>query len=249
MVYAIISDIHSNLEALTAVLADIDRRSVDAVLCLGDLVGYNADPDACVDAVLSRASTVVRGNHDKAVAGFMNLEWFNTLAREAVLWTQRSAQPETLERVRRLPEGPTALNDEVLLCHGSPIDEDEYLLPGQAVRDAYRFLEERMPRVRLCFHGHTHVPLAASLGKGDRSPRMLDAARPLHLDPDTVYLLNPGSVGQPRDGNSRASFGILDTGSGTFTNIRVAYAFGETQRKIQEAGLPPALARRLGEGR
>jgi len=249
VVYAVISDIHANSEALRAVLAEIDRRSVDAVLCAGDLVGYNADPDACVEDVLSRAAATVRGNHDRAVAGLMDLDWFNTAAREAALWARGAVTPRTLERLSRLPRGPVSVGKDVILCHGSPSDEDEYLLPGTALGDAFRYLEDHAPAARLCFHGHTHLPLAVCRSRRDRSSRMLGLGQPIEIEPETLYLLNPGSVGQPRDGNTRASFGILDTGRGTFTIIRVAYAFRETQRKILEAGLPSSLARRLGEGR
>jgi predicted phosphodiesterase len=249
MRYAIISDIHSNLEALEAVLTEIDRQDVDTVVCLGDIVGYNADPQACADRVLGVAAAVVRGNHDKAVTGLMDLDWFNSAARDAALWNRDAMQDATRARVRKLPQGPMALGTSILLCHGSPADEDEYLLPGAPLLEALRGLDERMPETRLCFHGHTHVPLAWSRDRNGRPPRREDLSRPVELDPDRVYLLNPGSVGQPRDGNSRASFGILDTGRGTFTYIRVAYAIRETQQKILAAGLPPVLARRLGEGR
>ena len=246
---AIISDIHSNREALESVLAEIDRQGVETVLCLGDIVGYNADPEACVELVLDRAAATIRGNHDKAVAGLMDLDWFNPAAREAALWNRGALRGGALDRVRRLPQGPISFGTSIVLCHGSPVDEDEYLLPGAPLLDALRFLDEKMPEARLCFHGHTHMPLAWSRDREGRPARKEDMTRPVELDPDRVYLLNPGSVGQPRDGNSRASFGILDTGRGTFTYTRVAYAFRETQQKILAAGLPPALARRLGEGR
>ncbi len=249
MIYAIVSDIHSNLEALQAVRAEIDRRSVDSVLCLGDLVGYNADPEACVREVLSFAEAVVRGNHDKAVVGLTDLSWFNSMAREAALWTRDVVAAETLDAIRGLAQGPVSAEDGVLLCHGSPADEDEYLLPGRALRDAFDWLQADMPGVRVCFHGHTHLPQASARARDGGEPRMLAVTRPIDLDPERIYILNPGSVGQPRDGNPRASFGILDTGKGTFTNIRVGYAFRETQRKVLEAGLPPMLAQRLGEGR
>ena len=124
MLYAILSDIHSNLEALTSVLEAVDEIHPDAVYCLGDIVGYGADPDACVRLVLERAGLVVRGNHDKAVSGLMNLEWFNPIARAAALWTRKNALEETLARVKGLPEGPREGPEGILLCHGTPFDED-----------------------------------------------------------------------------------------------------------------------------
>ena len=248
MIYAIVSDIHSNLEALTAVLAAIDAMPVDAIYCLGDLVGYNADPDACVGVVLRRVAAVVRGNHDKAVAGFLNLDWFNASARQAAEWTRGAVTPETLARVRSFPEGPLARDGGILLCHGTPYDEDAYLLDRGSVAESFRCLDEKFPEARFCLHGHTHVPLVVERRKGE-SPRVITGQERVALEPGATYLINPGSVGQPRDGNALASFGILDTGAAAWSNRRVAYGLRETQRKIIDAGLPAGLARRLAEGR
>jgi predicted phosphodiesterase len=248
MTYAVISDIHSNLEALTAVFAEIDRRAVDSVVCLGDLVGYNADPDACARLVAARCSVVIRGNHDKAAADLMDLDWFNTAAKAAALWTRRTMGADALEGVRRLPQGPVELPEGVLICHGSPVDEDEYLLPGASIGEAIQFLDEEYPGARICLHGHTHRPLAASRAEKDGPIRVQNRLDRIDIARGGITLLNPGSVGQPRDGNSMASFGILDAGRMTFTIVRVVYAISETQRKILAAGLPPELARRLGEG-
>lgn len=248
MIFAVLSDIHANLEALRAVLAEVDRRAVDQVLCLGDVVGYNADPDQCMRLVLDRCATVIRGNHDKAAVGLMDLQWFNPVAREAALWTARALRPDMRERLRDLRAGPRDAGEGVLICHGSPCDEDEYVLPGLAVEQAFRCLDESHGGIRVCLHGHTHRPLAAFRTSGKPAIRVLQRFDRVDLEPKAVSLLNPGSVGQPRDGNTMASFGILDTGRMTFTVVRVSYAVGETQRKVLAAGLPPGLARRLGEG-
>jgi predicted phosphodiesterase len=248
LTFAVISDIHANLEALTAVLAEIERRAVDAVVCLGDLVGYNADPDACARLVAARCGVVIRGNHDKAAAGLMDLDWFNPSAKASALWTRRAMDAEALEGIRRLPQGPVALAEGILVCHGSPSDEDEYLLPGGSIDAAVRFLASEHPEVRICLHGHTHRPLAASRSGKNQPIRVQSRFERVDIARDGITLLNPGSVGQPRDGNSLASFGILDAGRMTFTIVRVGYAISETQRKILAAGLPPELARRLGEG-
>lgn len=246
MTIAVLSDVHANLEALAAVLREVDRAAPDRVVALGDLVGYNADPAPCVRAVLARATLAVRGNHDKAVAGLMGLDWFNPVAAEAARWTRRVLGVEGAAALAALRAGPVAAGHGVLLCHGSPSDEDEYLASAPAVEEAFRFLEGSRPAAWICLHGHTHVPYAASY----RGGRVRD------LDPEEVglegsarYLLNPGSVGQPRDGNPRASFGILDLSRGVWRVVRVPYDVDGARTKIAAARLPAQLAERLAEGR
>jgi predicted phosphodiesterase len=250
MLCAVIGDIHSNREALDAVLSEIEGRGVRTILCLGDLVGYNADPDACVDIVMSRAGEVVRGNHDKAVAGLLRLDWFNPSARAAALWTRSAVRPDTLETLRHLAQGPREAGDgEILLCHGTPYDEDAYLMDTRSIEDTYSCLDSEHPNVRFCLSGHTHVPLMVVRRKGSKAPQAVRRRESIDLEPDAVYLINPGSVGQPRDGIELASFGILDTGRMIYRNIRAQYDVQETQRKILHAGLPPGLAQRLADGR
>jgi len=248
MSVAILSDIHGNREALEAVLAALDSRSVQAIWCLGDLVGYNPDPDFCVDEILCRAAAVVRGNHDKAVAGLLSLEWFNPIAKEAVLWTRRASQPGTLERLARLPEGPVQAGASAVLCHGTPTDEDRYMVERGAIADTLRWMRAGGPEARICFHGHTHLPFACSLRDGASRPEGLPTEGEIGLEPGRIYLINPGSVGQPRDGIPLASFGILDADRSSYATLRVAYDVRETRRKILEAGLPRELAWRLVEG-
>ena len=249
MTSAIISDIHSNWEALEAVLNEIAMTPVDVVYCLGDIVGYGPDPDVCTKEVLARCQVTVRGNHDKAVVGLIDLEWFNRVAREAALWSRRNASEETLSALRSLPKGPLALEEGIVICHGTPSDEDEYLLSSSAVEDSYRWIDDQHPETRCCFHGHSHLPMVIERGKDRRQARMRRDGGEVRLQPGSAYLINPGSVGQPRDGNPRASFGIFDTESLVYRNLRVAYPVKETQRKILEAGLPDELALRLAEGR
>ncbi len=250
MISAIISDIHSNKEALDAVLSEIERLGVRTIFCLGDLVGYNADPDGCVDVVISRAVEVVRGNHDKAVAGFLNLDWFNSSARAAALWTRTTVRPDTLETLRHLAQGPREAEErEILLCHGTPYDEDAYLVDANSIEESFRSIDSEHPGTRFCFFGHTHVPFVVVRRKGARRPQVVRLREKLELEAQATYLINPGSVGQPRDGIALASFGILDTGGMVYRNFRARYAVQETQRKILHAGLPPGLAHRLAEGR
>ena len=250
MIVALISDIHSNKEALDVVVTEIESLGVDALFCLGDIVGYNADPDTCVDVVMSRAAEVVRGNHDKAVAGFLDLDWFNNSARAAALWTRSTVRPDTLETIRHLAQGPRETGDgQILLCHGTPYDEDAYLMDTRSIEESFRCIDSEHPGVRYCFFGHTHVPFVAVRRKGSQRPQVVRWREKFELEPEAVYLINPGSVGQPRDGIALASFGILDTGGMIYRNIRARYAVQETQRKILHAGLPSGLAHRLAEGR
>ncbi len=248
MVFCVLSDIHANLEALNAVLGEIEKITADAILCLGDLVGYNADPEPCAGEVLSRTAAVVRGNHDKAAAGIMSPEWFNSVARQAILWTRENTPRSVLEKIASLREGPLLASEGILLCHGTPMDEDRYMMDAQSIGESFRFLAERYPKIRICFHGHTHAPLVARRTAKGGKTEILAKAGETKIDGPSTYLINPGSVGQPRDGNPWASFGILDTEKRIYRTVRVAYDVAEAQRKILSAGLPAALAQRLEEG-
>ena len=249
MTLAIISDIHSNKEALDSVLEASDSYSVDAIYCLGDIVGYGPDPDECTREVLSRCAMVVRGNHDKAVVGLIDLEWFNGTARTAALWNRKNASEETISALKGLPQGPVEVDNRVAICHGTPVDEDEYMLSSAAVEKSLRWMDGRQPALRCCFHGHSHLPLVLERPARAQQVRVHRDGGQVRLKPDATYLINPGSVGQPRDGNPLASFGIFDTESLVYKNLRVAYAVKQTQRKILAAGLPDELAFRLAEGR
>lgn len=249
MTCAVISDIHSNLEALDAVLTAIDGFDVDAVYCLGDIVGYGPNPDECTKAVLARCKAAVRGNHDKAVVGLLSIEWFNPVAADGALWNRKNASEETLAAIRALPKGPLDVGDGILLSHGTPMDEDRYLIDPPAIQESFRTLDDEFPQVRFCFNGHSHYPVVIRRRAKKARPEMLERGERYRLEPEVVYLINPGSVGQPRDGNPLASFGILDTSRLVYRNIRVAYRVQETQRKIIAAGLPRELAWRLGDGR
>jgi diadenosine tetraphosphatase ApaH/serine/threonine PP2A family protein phosphatase len=244
MRYAIITDIHSNREALEAVLRKIDTLRVDRILCLGDVVGYNADPVFCVGKVREAAASAVRGNHDKAAAGLMSVDYFNAHAAAAVRWTSGALGKEDLAWVNDLTPGPLDAGDGLLLCHGAPQDEDLYLISERAIGEAFSHLSETHPGTNICLFGHTHVPLAI-----DNQENILNTVGAVFLEKDRVYLINPGSVGQPRDNNPDAAFGVYDGEDSVFTFYRVPYAFRETQAKILQAGLPPILAHRLELGR
>lgn len=240
--YLILSDIHANLEALDAVLRAVSRRRYDRVLCLGDLVGYGANPDPVISRVRRLPGLVtVRGNHDKVVAGHSSADNFNASARRAAEWTAARVSRDNLSFVRALPRGPVHLEDGLLLCHGSVQDEDAYLFSDYDAHEAFDAAS-----FRVGFFGHTHFPCAFR-HKGqeiDFIPLKGEHVE-LELDPEARYLFNPGSVGQPRDRNPRAAFAEYYPDSGRFVLRRVAYDAGRAREKILKAGLPENLGNRL----
>jgi diadenosine tetraphosphatase ApaH/serine/threonine PP2A family protein phosphatase len=240
---AVLSDIHANREALAAVESSLSELQIDELHFLGDAVGYNPDPEYCIRRISSLARVMVRGNHDKAVAEPKGLEWFNSVARAAILWTRDALSQEGLALVQAIPRGPIEVEGGVLLCHGSPMDEDLYITRERDVEGSFRYIQERHPEVKVCFFGHTHVPVLIEKG----SEVVVPPAR-FQLKAEGLYLINPGSVGQPRDRDPRASFGVLDTESMTYSHYRVPYAIEATQAKIRAAGLPEILAKRLEVG-
>jgi diadenosine tetraphosphatase ApaH/serine/threonine PP2A family protein phosphatase len=245
MKYLVISDIHANLEAFDAVLAA--AGSYDRALVLGDLVGYGADPNPVIDRIRAMsAATIIRGNHDKVGAGLEDVEGFNYLARHAIAWTADALTPDNKAWLAALPMGPVLVEPPVEICHGAPFDEDCYIFDDL---DATRAL--RTSRAPLCLFGHTHVPAAYRLSNDElqmigppRGPRFR-----IPLERDVKYLVNCGAVGQPRDGDPHAAFGLLDTSDRTLTVGRVPYDVATAQAKIIAAGLPEVLAQRLAVGR
>ncbi|HEY3769552.1 MAG TPA: metallophosphoesterase family protein [Candidatus Angelobacter sp.] len=246
----ILSDIHANLEALEACLDAAPEY--DQVYNLGDIVGYGANPNEVTARARGLGSIFVRGNHDKACSGLSDLSDFNPIAGLAALWTREKLTEDHLQFLRVLPHGPVAPMDDVQLVHGSPRDEDEYIL---MTNDAYTILSEAA--APLTFFGHTHVQRCSLLeetGQGRTFPPAYKSAKGrqtamLEVEPNTKYLVNPGSVGQPRDGDPRAAFLIYDTDASVITFYRVPYDIALAQEKIFAAGLPERLAIRLEEGR
>jgi len=259
----LLSDIHANLEALDACLAV--APSHDAIANLGDIVGYGASPNEVTDRSRALGGPLVRGNHDKACSGVSSLEFFNPIAGLAALWTQENLTPENYTFLRDLPAGPLPLEgiasppateaeppSPVYLVHGSPVDEDEYII---TIRDALDVLMRSS--VRLTFFGHTH--LQGWFGLDSENGAL--AMRPqyetrdqfetldLELERDSKYLVNPGSIGQPRDADWRAAFALFDSERYVVTFLRVPYDVKGAQQRIRDAGLPDRLAARLAEGR
>ena len=248
MRFLILSDIHANVEAFDAVLGAAPRDTWDRALVLGDLVGYGAEPNGVIERVLAlEPLAVIRGNHDKAACRLGDASDFNHIARVAAMWTAEALSAENRMYLERLPAGPRSIDETVEICHGAPFDEDHYVFD---VADASRALDSAARPV--CLFGHTHLPVVYRRGgDGDAGfvPHGDQDTIEVPLDDDARYLVNPGSVGQPRDGDPRAAFGIYDGVRRTLTLRRVEYAVEAAQRRIFDAGLPPSLAHRLALGR
>lgn len=247
MRYLVISDIHANLEAFEAVVAAASPLGWDRVLVLGDLVGYGADPNAVIDRVRAMAPhAVIRGNHDKVGSGVESADGFNAVARSAIHWTLDALTDENRAWLAALPAGPVQVDEVIEICHGTPFDEDAYVFDDL---DALRALHAS--KRQLCLFGHTHVQVGYSLANSQFAVETASDVRPLEvaLDGQARYLLNPGSVGQPRDGDPRAGFALVDTEQQRATIHRIPYAVAQAQARILEAGLPEILAERLGVGR
>jgi len=243
--FLIISDAHANRHALEAVLADAEGR-YDQVVCCGDLVGYNASPGAVLDWTKEHCSSVVRGNHDKVVAGIESLEWFNEVAQTAARWTEAALDDEQLRYLGDLPTGPVRL-EHFHMWHGSPRDEDEYVTGGREAAPAFEQLE-----LPLGFFGHTHLQgiffsKQRRLGVVPAVPKKTSEVA-VELAPDVLYLVNPGSVGQPRDGDPRAAYALYDTDARVVFLRRVSYPVEAAAEEIKRAGLPEVLAQRLFYG-
>ena len=214
MRYLILSDLHANLQALEAAVAATEG-CYDQVLCCGDLIGYGGDPNPVVEWARAHCSSVVRGNHDKACTGLDDLEWFNPVARHAALWTQQALTVENSDYIRQLPKGPLTL-EGFELVHGSPYDEDEYVLAADEANQAFTYLERR-----LTFFGHTHVQggFIWNHSRVETIPRpaLTSDRHVIEIDAACAYLVNPGSVGQPRDGDPRAAYVLYDSDASMLT--------------------------------
>jgi diadenosine tetraphosphatase ApaH/serine/threonine PP2A family protein phosphatase len=243
---ALFADVHSNFEALQACLAHAARRGAARSVFLGDLVGYGADPNETI-RLLRRLKPLdsIRGNHDKVCSGLEDGRLFNPIAQAAAQWTSTRLTAANLRFLKALPEGPRVVDNAFAISHGTPIDEDAYIFGEIEALNVFRKTE-----FDVCFFGHSHFPVVFALSPD--SVTTLIATGPtfrLRLRNDVRYLINPGSVGQPRDGNPSASFALYDAASRVVTIHRVRYAFKRTQAKIYKAGLPRPLGDRLALGR
>jgi predicted phosphodiesterase len=237
---AVISDVHANYHALEAVLREIDDAGVDAVWCLGDTVGYGPRPNECCEAVQTRAQTCLVGNHDLVVLGELAITDFNDEAAAAAAWTADVLTPSARSFLERLE--PTASRNGVDLFHASARDPIwEYVLTEEAARGTLE-----LSHAPLVLVGHSHIALALTVDDGEIEGGLAPGGRRVELS--GRWLLNPGSVGQPRDGDPRAAWLLLDLEQRAASFHRVAYPVEETQSEMRDRGLPPPLAARLARG-
>jgi predicted phosphodiesterase len=247
MRYLILSDIHANLTALDAAL-EATKGQWHKAACLGDLVGYGPEPNEVIDRIRSLDAVVIRGNHDKAVSGLIDAEDFNPLARDVTLWTRNQLLPANLDYLGKLQKGPVTL-DGLSIIHGALQDEDEYVFgPSQAIEG---LLDSPSP---VTFFGHTHIQGGFTLRDDQVTVQHLKPAGEklfvsLPIEKGTTYLLNPGSIGQPRDGDPRAAFAIADLDNRSVEFWRVPYDIESVQSRMAHAGLPEPLILRLSFGR
>jgi predicted phosphodiesterase len=229
---AIISDIHGNLPALEATLKEVDDLKADVLYCLGDTVGYGPFPNECLDIVRERCSIVLKGNHDSGLIGETSLDDFNQHGLKAILWSQPRVRKDNWDYIRTLPF--SAVDNNLTLAHSSPHRPNAwtYILTLRAAQENFAAFS-----TELCFIGHTHVPVIIGEDSSINKFRK-----------DCRFIINVGSVGQPRDGNSEAAFGMFDTEMKSYSLIRVPYDVEKTAKAIREAGLPEFLARRLFQG-
>jgi diadenosine tetraphosphatase ApaH/serine/threonine PP2A family protein phosphatase len=239
---ALISDIHANSEALDRVLLEIAECKVDGIMCLGDIVGYNADPNACVDVVKQSSIPSLLGNHDAVACGLEEALGFNVLAREVAGWTRNQLTDENRIFLRELcPE--QVVDSKFLGVHGAPSDRDRYLFSMEDIQPEFDYL--RQHGGSLCLFGHTHCQGIFS----EDGPCVPDDDGHFTLEEGKLFFVNPGSVGQPRDGDPRAAFAIYDMENRDVELIRVEYDWKRTADKVKQANLPRFLAERLMEGR
>ncbi len=244
MRYAVLSDVHGNLHALEAVLDHLQEVAPDRIVFLGDAVGYGAFPNECVAKIQAVAEVALMGNHDYAVLNPAERTVFNPYAREAIEWTDRQLNPEARQYLAQRPLTAT-LEPGVCAVHASPHNPLEWLYiftPAQA-QVQFRYVEGW-----LCFFGHTHLPVVYRETQGPEAEVLLTGEGSLTLNRKERYLINPGSVGQPRDRDPRASFLLVDTDTGHLEIRRLAYPIAQAQEAILRAGLPPFLAERLAIG-
>jgi len=245
MRYLVLSDIHANIDALETVLTHATEQGYDEVMILGDLVGYGAEPNSVIDRLRDLPiAAAIRGNHDRAACGLDDGESFNEVARASAAATARILTARNREYLKSLPAGPLSVSALTEICHGTPYDEDAYVFDEMDAVYALRAASRP-----LCLFGHTHAPFGARLKGDDLEFVELPPGEALAIAEGHRWLVNVGSVGQPRDGDPRAGYGILDEEARTVVCYRVAYPVERAQARIREAGLPEALARRLTLGR
>lgn len=241
---ALITDLHANLAALRAVLDAIAQEDVGSCLCMGDLVGYGPSPAEVIAELRTLDAICISGNHDRYTIGEIAAE-VRPATREAIEYTRRVLSPEDMDFLRSLPD-KQLVDTRILLFHGSPRERDEYILSSEVAIASYKLFRAEYGGVFLALFGHTHIPMIVGDGK---VARQIEPNSTIQLKHRMPYLINPGSVGQPRDGNPDAAYGLLDLDADTFTFRRVPYDLDDTCRRIEAAGLQRHLGERLHVGK
>jgi diadenosine tetraphosphatase ApaH/serine/threonine PP2A family protein phosphatase len=227
------------------VLKFIQKKRIDDYIFLGDLVGYGASPNEVIQRILTlKPLSIIRGNHDKAVCGLDSVQTFNPIAASAIHWTKKTITRKNLEFLAGLKQSPEIVYETITICHGAPFDEDYYIFGEFDAAEAFSYIQ-----TPLCFFGHTHFPFVYAEKDGNVEGTFLEGnANEIKLERGVRYLINPGSVGQPRDRNPRAAFAVYDSEARIIKFYRVDYDIEEAKRKILDEKLPPALAERLSLG-
>jgi len=246
MKYAIISDIHGNIEALDSVIQYLDEEKVDKLLCLGDTVGYGANPNECVEKIRRYSFRTILGNHDLVAIGIESGDNFTNQARDAIMWTKNMLRDDLKNYMSSLSI-QEKLDNNIILVHGSPVDKDEYLIYNYQIRACYGFIEKNMPLVKMCFFGHTHYQ-AIWIKENNNILTPSLSEKEISVNPANIYLVNPGSVGQSRGQGPLACFVIYDSEKQILSFKKITYDYKKAAAKIIEAGLPPFLAARLEQG-
>jgi predicted phosphodiesterase len=244
MRFALISDIHANLDALTAVFDDIDSQHIDEVICLGDIVGYGPNPSECVSLIKDRCPMVILGNHDAAALGTLSTQGFNIHARIAIEWTTEHLTPDARSFLSILPMKETRLS--LTFAHSTPYEPEMWHYITSLEEAAYNF---QFFDTQFCFVGHTHIPLILVVNEKKELYVHQEPILKFGSLKDASFLINVGSVGQPRDRDTRACYGIFDSEAETFSYRRVKYDIIHCQAAMREANLPDFLISRLAEGK
>jgi len=249
MRYAIISDIHSNLEALSAVLKDIEmKKNIDRILCLGDIVGYGANPNECIELIRENSFNIILGNHDRVAIDIDSGEDFTKEAKEAVMWTKKILDNKNREFLSRLTI-TQEVGDDILIVHGSPLNKDEYLVYKYQARASLDFLDTDKPGLKICFFGHTHNQAVwFKREDGNLFNPSVIGKKPFPINDNCIYLINPGSVGQSRGQGIAACYAVYDSEKKNLTFYQLKYDYKSAAKKIIKAGLPKYLADRLEKG-
>lgn len=240
MRYAVISDVHGNIEALEAVLRDIGNKKITDILFLGDAVGYGPDPEECIEVLISECRVVLAGNHDRAAAGLADINFFNPYAKTAILWTRERVSGKSISFLKDLPVSIEMENGKIFLVHSTPKEPEEwhYLLGLYDAEINFHYFSNK-----ICLLGHSHRPLIIERLPSGEMITYRDEAK---IGETERYIINAGSVGQPRDGNPAACYAVIDDKS---VNLhRIAYDVEKTQDKMRRAGLPMPLIERLSRG-